>query len=218
MLILGFPELHLVGGSGPHEGNILVGGRPVCDDGHNAQNALVVCRFPFYLGAMISNKPLKIMITSKNSKFDHPGCWATPPASQPTGRTSARWRPTSRWTTCSALAMRPLSLTVPISRCVTLITKVWCHLWPVYDKSPNVKNPQLQLLGFWTVKNLNFVNIVFQQIRIYQFGLQHSPKSAYSKSCPLLLGVFFGGFSVKIDFPAKRSTFAYSMSNTFWAS
>ena len=47
MLILGFPELHLVGGSGPHEGNILVGGRPVCDDGHNAQNALVVCRFPF---------------------------------------------------------------------------------------------------------------------------------------------------------------------------
>ena len=47
MLILGFPELHLVGGSGPHEGNILVGGRPVCDDGHNAQNALVVCSFPF---------------------------------------------------------------------------------------------------------------------------------------------------------------------------
>ena len=68
MLIPGLPELHLVGGSGPHEGNILVGGRPVCDDGHNAQNALVVCRFPFYLGAMISNKPLKIMMTSKNSK------------------------------------------------------------------------------------------------------------------------------------------------------
>ena len=62
MSILGLPELHLVGGSGPHEGNILVGGRPVCDDGHNAQNALVVCRFPFYLGAMISNKPLKIEI------------------------------------------------------------------------------------------------------------------------------------------------------------
>ena len=52
MSILGLPELHLVGGSGPHEGNILVGGRPVCDDGHNAQNALVVCRFPFYLDAM----------------------------------------------------------------------------------------------------------------------------------------------------------------------
>ena len=32
-------------GSGPHEGNIVVGGLPVCDDLHDAQNALVVCRF-----------------------------------------------------------------------------------------------------------------------------------------------------------------------------
>merc|ERR1719331_1128949 len=37
-------EVELVGGSGPHEGNILVGGLPVCDDEHDAQNALVVCR------------------------------------------------------------------------------------------------------------------------------------------------------------------------------
>ena len=38
-------EVKLVGGQGPHCGNIIVGGRPVCDDGHNAANALVVCRF-----------------------------------------------------------------------------------------------------------------------------------------------------------------------------
>ena len=41
-------EVRLVGGSGRHEGNILVGGitgMPVCDDGHSAQNAKVVCRF-----------------------------------------------------------------------------------------------------------------------------------------------------------------------------
>ena len=38
-------EVRLVGGSGPHEGNILVGGLPVCDDLHDAQNAQVVCRF-----------------------------------------------------------------------------------------------------------------------------------------------------------------------------
>ena len=38
-------ELTLVGGSGPHEGNIHVDGLPVCDDHHNANNALVVCRF-----------------------------------------------------------------------------------------------------------------------------------------------------------------------------
>ena len=37
--------MKLVGGSGPHEGNIFVGGEPVCDDGHDALNALVVCRF-----------------------------------------------------------------------------------------------------------------------------------------------------------------------------
>ena len=44
--------MKLVGGSGPHEGNILVGGLPVCDDHHDAQNALVVCRcanlFPLF--------------------------------------------------------------------------------------------------------------------------------------------------------------------------
>ena len=38
-------ELTLVGGSGPHEGNIHVDGLPVCDDHHNANNALVICRF-----------------------------------------------------------------------------------------------------------------------------------------------------------------------------
>ena len=37
-------EVKLVGGSGSHEGNIFVGGAPVCDDGHDADNALVVCR------------------------------------------------------------------------------------------------------------------------------------------------------------------------------
>ena len=38
-------EVTLVGGSGPHEGNIFVGDNPVCDDHHDAENAHVVCRF-----------------------------------------------------------------------------------------------------------------------------------------------------------------------------
>ena len=38
-------EVKLVGGSGPHEGNIYVGGLPVCDPWHDAANARVVCRF-----------------------------------------------------------------------------------------------------------------------------------------------------------------------------
>ena len=40
--------LSLVGGSGPHEGNIMVNGQPVCDDGsdaYRAATAAVVCRF-----------------------------------------------------------------------------------------------------------------------------------------------------------------------------
>ena len=34
-----------MGGSGSHEGNIFIGGLPVCDDLHDHNNALVVCRF-----------------------------------------------------------------------------------------------------------------------------------------------------------------------------
>ena len=44
-LIISTLEVTLVGGSGPSEGHIFVNGLPVCDDGHNDQNALVVCRF-----------------------------------------------------------------------------------------------------------------------------------------------------------------------------
>ena len=44
VLIQIIKEVKLVGGSGPHEGNILVGGLPVCDDSHDSENALVVCR------------------------------------------------------------------------------------------------------------------------------------------------------------------------------
>ena len=46
-----FSVLELRGGSGPHEGNIYVNGRPVCDDGGDGsyyfskENAIVVCRF-----------------------------------------------------------------------------------------------------------------------------------------------------------------------------
>ena len=45
LLIISILEVTLVGGSGPYEGHIFVNGLPVCDDGHNDQNALVVCRF-----------------------------------------------------------------------------------------------------------------------------------------------------------------------------
>merc|ERR1719237_293074 len=59
-------EVELVGGSGPHEGNILVGGLPVCDDGHDAQNALVVCRM---LGFVRGTPTLESQFGQVNSTF-----------------------------------------------------------------------------------------------------------------------------------------------------
>jgi len=38
------PEVSVTGGSSPNEGNIMIGGRPVCDDYWGQEDALVVCR------------------------------------------------------------------------------------------------------------------------------------------------------------------------------
>ena len=37
--------IELVGGAGPHEGNIMINNRPVCDHGRNPENAEVICRY-----------------------------------------------------------------------------------------------------------------------------------------------------------------------------
>jgi len=50
----GAPVIELVGGSGPHEGNIMLYGRPVCDDIATPENAEVVCRQLGYLGGYIT--------------------------------------------------------------------------------------------------------------------------------------------------------------------
>ena len=42
----------LTGGSAPHEGNVLVGGVPVCDDYWGDTNAGVVCRMLGYAGGV----------------------------------------------------------------------------------------------------------------------------------------------------------------------
>ena len=47
-------EVKLVGGSGPHAGNIFVGGLPVCDSYHYGNNARVVCRC--YCGLTFTGK------------------------------------------------------------------------------------------------------------------------------------------------------------------
>merc|ERR1712055_31754 len=49
-----YAVIGLVGGSGPHEGNIMVYGKPVCDDIATPENAQVVCRQLGYLGGEIT--------------------------------------------------------------------------------------------------------------------------------------------------------------------
>merc|ERR1712192_335429 len=48
------PTIELVGGAGPHEGNIMINNRPVCDHGRNPENAEVVCRQLGYLGGSLT--------------------------------------------------------------------------------------------------------------------------------------------------------------------
>jgi deleted-in-malignant-brain-tumors protein 1 len=59
--VQGFIPIELVGGTGPHEGNVMINGLPVCDDGsfeYGTQNAQVVCRMLGYTSGHYSVESL----------------------------------------------------------------------------------------------------------------------------------------------------------------
>ena len=97
-----------MGGQGPHCGNIIVGGRPVCDDGHNAANALVVCRFAQNVVSFSHKDVMNIFFA---------GCWAWGPNMRRplTSLSLDQSQAPSQWTTFSARATKHLSSTAPIS-------------------------------------------------------------------------------------------------------
>ena len=104
--------MKLVGGSGPHEGNIFVGGLPVCDDHHDAQNALVVCRFAKNRGM---REIFANLFGSKIIIKTCLGCWGTLMGNTLRILSSDKSLAPSGWTTCSAQATKRPSLTALIS-------------------------------------------------------------------------------------------------------
>ena len=90
--------LELRGGSGSHEGNIFLDGRPVCDDGFSGgesghQNAIVVCRSPW----------------QSFNKIFRSGCLVSRVA--PSGGTliSEEFQTTSSWTMFFVLGRKKIS-------------------------------------------------------------------------------------------------------------
>ena len=104
--------MKLVGGSGPHEGNIFVGGLPVCDDHHDAQNARVVCRFAKNRGM---REIFANLFGSKIIIKTCLGCWGTLMGNTLRSLSSGKSLALLGWTTCSAPATKRLSSTAPIS-------------------------------------------------------------------------------------------------------
>ena len=128
-------ETKLVGGSGPYEGNILVGGLPVCDDHHNANNALVVCRsytswFCFKSKCKEGKKkPCEMHQAGQGSPslrktLPHShippcsGCLGTPLATPPCNLSLEESTAPSQWMTSDAWATKP-----PSSTALTLLKK-----------------------------------------------------------------------------------------------
>ena len=111
LLTLSIVEVTLVGGSGPYEGHIFVNGLPVCDDGHNDQNALVVCRFVKTLS----------FLTQVDHSFDLEflknclGCLDTLLEELQCNLGSAQLRILLGWTTSNVSATKPRSLIVRMS-------------------------------------------------------------------------------------------------------
>ena len=69
--------IRLEGGKFPHEGNIMVNGQPVCDDGFTLDNAHVACRELGYIGAVSFTRESTYGTTSSEFAMDEVKCSGT---------------------------------------------------------------------------------------------------------------------------------------------
>merc|ERR1711953_740399 len=67
----------LDGGRFPHEGNILVNGQPVCDDGWSLVDAHVACKEMGYFGALFATSRSEYGRTSPEFAMDNVECDGT---------------------------------------------------------------------------------------------------------------------------------------------
>ena len=70
-------NIRLEGGSFPHEGNIMVNGRPVCDDDWGLVEADVACKQLGYSGAETFTKESRYGPTSSEFAMDQVNCDGT---------------------------------------------------------------------------------------------------------------------------------------------
>ena len=73
----GDTTIRLEGGGYPHKGNIMINGRPVCDDGFTLINAHVACRELGYGGALSFTKESAYGRTSPSFAMDDVRCDGT---------------------------------------------------------------------------------------------------------------------------------------------
>ena len=70
-------SIRLEGGGHPHKGNIMINGRPVCDDGFTLMNAHVACRELGYPGALSFTNKSAYGRTSPSFAMDDVRCDGT---------------------------------------------------------------------------------------------------------------------------------------------
>ena len=110
-------NIRLEGGRFPHEGNIMVDGQPVCDDGFTLINADVACKELGYFGAVSFTQKSRYGWTSPDFIMDNVECNGTE----------------SRLLDCQHTKVLVINITARIIYIVWSIAVISCHCCFFYE-------------------------------------------------------------------------------------